>query len=122
MRLRPRTGPKRKTVHYELIPRDNVAYRSMYALLGELIDAHHKDLRDARITLAWCSSWKPDTDGRVILGKCKKASDLDRELAAFDFVILLSRPFWRHEQFVIDDASQSDEVREDSRRRQRALL
>jgi hypothetical protein len=28
------------------------------------------------------------------LGKCKKASDLDRELAPFDFVILLNRDFW----------------------------
>ncbi len=44
--------------------------------------------------MAWSLSWKPDVDGRLILGKCKKASDLDRELAPWDFVILLNREFW----------------------------
>lgn len=68
---------------------------TMYALLDELVEAHHPELQDARIALAWCSSWNPDVDGRVTLGKCRKASDLDRELAQFDFVILLRRSFWR---------------------------
>jgi hypothetical protein len=69
----------------------------MYAQLDELVTAHHEELAKARIALAWCTSWRPDVDGRVILGKCKKASDLDRELAAFDFVILLRKAFWQHE-------------------------
>lgn len=62
--------------------------------MEELISSHHEDLRDARIALAWCTSWKPDVDGRVTLGKCVKASDLHRELAPYDFVILLSRSFF----------------------------
>jgi hypothetical protein len=90
---------KAKRVSYELIGRDTVVGHPMYALLDDLVCDHHaKDLHDARIMLAWCTSWKPDVDGRVTIGKCKKASDLDRELAAFDFVILLSRGFWRDER------------------------
>lgn len=92
---RRRRGPKRpKRVSYEFVERDSLVGLSMYQLLDQLVGQHHHDLSQARIGLAWCSSWKPDVDGRVTLGKCKKASDLDRELAAFDFVILLSRSFW----------------------------
>jgi Putative phage metallopeptidase len=90
---------KPRTVSYELIARDDdVLGHPMYKMLDSLVSAHHHDLRDARIALAWCTSWKPDVDGRVTLGKCRKASDLDRELAAFDFVILLRRAFWRADQ------------------------
>jgi hypothetical protein len=91
-----RYKPKRpKRVSYELIARDSLVGAPMYALLDELVNTHHQDLVHARIGLAWCTSWKPDVDGRVTLGKCKKASDLDREVAAFDFVILLSAKFWQ---------------------------
>lgn len=86
-----------KKVSYELIPRQSDRGRPMYALLDELVDAHHEEdlgRTGARIALAWCTTWKPDVDGRVTLGQCKKASDLDRELAAFDFVVLLSKDFW----------------------------
>jgi hypothetical protein len=91
-----RSKPKR--VNYELIPRDSVIGDPMYALLDWLVAEHHDELQHARIALAWHLAWKPDVDGRVCLGKCKKASDLDRELAAFDFVILLRRAFWRDER------------------------
>lgn len=91
--------PKRpKTVSYTLIPPDSDIGRPMYERLYALVDEHHADLSNTnvRIALAWCTSWKPDVDGRITLGKCKKASDLDRELAPFDFVILLSRDFWQN--------------------------
>lgn len=87
---------KAKKVSYELILRDSEAGKRMYPLLEQLIAKHHDDLVDARIALAWNTGWTPDVDGRWILGKCKKASDLDRELAAFDFVILLNRIFWEN--------------------------
>ena len=86
---------KPKKVSYRLIPADSDEGRPMYRLLEELVAAHHEDLTQARIALAWCTSWKPDVDGIVTLGKCRKASDLDRELAAFDFVILLRQSFWQ---------------------------
>lgn len=66
----------------------------IYALLTEIISAAHEDLASAKIALAWCTSWVPDADGHVTIGKCKRASDLDRELADFDFIILLRRSFW----------------------------
>jgi hypothetical protein len=82
-------------VSFELIHRESQIGKPMYALLDELVRLHHEDLRDARIALAWCTSWKPDVDGRVTLGKCAKASDLDREVAPYDFVILLSQKFYQ---------------------------
>lgn len=87
--------PKPKKLTYELIERDSLAGHPIYALLDDLVAVHHDDLSrtEARIALAWCTSWKPDVDGRVTLGKCMKASDLHRELAPYDFVILLSRSF-----------------------------
>ena len=89
-----RTATKPKKVSYELIQRDSTIGSPMYALLDELVESFYEDLGSANIALAWCTSWKPDIDGRVTLGKCKKASDLDRELADFDFIILLARWFW----------------------------
>jgi hypothetical protein len=86
-------GPKR--VSYELIRPDSDVGRPIYRLLRDLVNAQHAHLVDARIALAWCTSWKPDVDGRVVLGKCKKASDLDRELSAYDFIILLKKSFWQ---------------------------
>lgn len=93
MGRRPR---KPRKVSYELIPRLSDIGTPMYALLDELVAAHHDHLGAARIALAWCTSWKPDVDGKVTLGRCRRAGDLDRELAEFDFIILLSRRFWRH--------------------------
>lgn len=93
---------KAKAISYQLIPRETEHGAPMYQLLETLIDKHHEHLVDARIALAWNLSWKPDVDGRVTLGKCKKASDLDRELAPFDFVIMLRREFWQHDS-VTDD-------------------
>lgn len=91
-----RKAHKPKKVSYEFIDRDSDRGRSMYVMLSALVAAHHDDLCDARIALAWNTAWQPDVDGRVTLGKCKKASDLDRELAEFDFVIILRREFWEH--------------------------
>jgi hypothetical protein len=85
-----------KKVSYELIPRQSDRGRPMYAVLDELVEQHHEDLNrtNARIALAWHKGLKPDVDGRVVLGKCRKATDLDRELAPWDFVILLNKDWW----------------------------
>lgn len=89
---------KAKRTHFELIDPTSVVGHPIYGLLAELVTAHHDELRAARIALAWCTSWVPDADGRVTLGRCHRASDLDRELAQFDFVILLRRSFWNDER------------------------
>ena len=86
--------PRPKKVSYRLITNGTDDGRAMYRLLRELVTAHHPELLGAQIALAWCTSWKPDVDGIVTLGKCKKASDLDRELAVYDFIILLRESFW----------------------------
>jgi hypothetical protein len=85
-----------KAVSYVLIPPKTDIGAPMYERLYSIIDDHHEDLArtNVRIALAWATTWKADVDGRLTLGKCKKASDLDRELAPYDFVILLNRDFW----------------------------
>lgn len=74
----------------------------MYPMLNKLVEQHHEELTNARIALAWNTAWKADVDGRLKLGKCKKASDLDRELAAFDFVVMLQMEWWQNAS-VTDD-------------------
>lgn len=95
---------KPKKLSYRLIDQGSVAGQLLYPMLAALVARYHEDLRDARIALAWNLSWKPDVDGRVTLGKCKRASELDRELAAFDFVIILRQEFF-------EDGRVSDEQR-----------
>jgi hypothetical protein len=97
---------KLKNVSYRLIDPQTEDGAPMYARLTEILETHHEELlqHHARIALAWATAWKADVDGRLVLGKCKKASDLDRELAPFDFVILLNREFWQ-------DPRVSDEAR-----------
>jgi hypothetical protein len=98
--------PKRaKPVAYELIEAAGDVGKPMYELLTSIVATHHEDelgRTHARIALAWALNWKTDVDGRLVLGRCKKASDLDRELAPFDFVILLNRWFWQDVR-VTDD-------------------
>jgi hypothetical protein len=94
--------PKPKKLSYQLIETDSKTGAVMYAMLEELVVKYHEDLAQARIALAWNLSWKPDVDGRVQIGKCKKASDLDRELMDYDFVIVLQREFWQEK--AVDDS------------------
>lgn len=84
-------APKAKRVSYELLPPTAPEYK----LLKKLLRAHHEEISEARIALAWNTAWKADVDGRLKLGACKRASDLDRELADYDFIILLLKTFWR---------------------------
>jgi hypothetical protein len=85
-------------VNYVLIPRESEIGAPMYERLDAIVNDHHEDLRraNARIALAWQLGLKPDVDGRLVLGRCRKSTDLDRELFAFDFVILLNRDFWQN--------------------------
>jgi hypothetical protein len=99
---RPRKVRGAKRVTYELIKPDTIIGQPIYAMLRNLVDAHHQELEQAKIALAWCTSWRPDVDGRVTLGKCKKASDLDRELVAFDFIILLRKAFWQDSRVSVE--------------------
>lgn len=78
--------PKRvRLIKVDVIEKEH----SLYGVMGELIGSFHPHLADARIALAWHRGWKADQDGRCRLGQCRKASDLDRTLHGYDFVILL---------------------------------
>lgn len=96
---------KPRKIPYELVERDSVEGEDVYGLLERLCEQWHQELPFNRIAIAWAFAWKPNADGHVTLGKCKKASQLDRELMDFDFVILLNRGFWTEDRVT-------DEMRE----------
>ena len=86
-----------KPLTYEFLPSNSDVGKAIYERLFAIVDAHHEAISQAgaKIALCWATSWKPDTDGRLKLGECRKASDLDREMHPFDFVILLNKNFWQ---------------------------
>src|SRR5690348_5923079 len=101
-----RRGKRRvgKKVSYTFIdPQSEVGLR-LYPMVEQLVKRYHHHLLDdndpdlqARFALAWNESWKPDADGVMTIGRCKRMTDLDRELAAYDFVISLDPTWWNDE-------------------------
>lgn len=83
-------GPKPKKVNYEAISQGHPAFKVL-----EKAMKWHKELRGAKITLAWRKEIKPDKDAHIVLGRCVKTSDLQKEYAEFDFIIVLNREFWQ---------------------------
>lgn len=85
-----------KKVNFLLIPEQDAQGKipEPYVLLKDVRDLHHGDTKQARIALAWRLRTKVDKDGRRILGKCIKVSDLHREFADYDFIITLNQEFW----------------------------
>lgn len=73
-----------------LIPEDSDLYKTM----RKLVNKYHPHLKEARIALAGRSGWKPDADGNLRLGQCRKAGDLDQQLHGYDFVIILNADAW----------------------------
>jgi Putative phage metallopeptidase len=91
------TMKKPKTVPYRLIEPDTKDGLRLHTWLRELLATHHQDVQGARFALAWHVNWKPDDDGHLTLGQCRKSSDLDREIqnaSRYDFVILLNQNFY----------------------------
>jgi hypothetical protein len=92
--IKPRRA---KRVAYRFIEPESDHGRHMYALLKTLVEQHHAELREAKIALAWNLVWKPDVDGRITLGMCRRVGDLERELHdldSYDFVIILHEKTW----------------------------
>lgn len=87
----------KKKLSVVLIPRktEGVVHEA-YVMLDEIVAAHHPELakHKCKIALAWNLSWSADADGRLVLGKCKKGADLERQMHGFDFVILLNQERW----------------------------
>lgn len=86
-----------RKVSVELLTR--LANPEIYGMMDKLRKRNHHHVRKAKIGLAWKKSIKPDKDGHILLGKCIKAGDLQRELADYDFIILLNKEVWEHEKF-----------------------
>jgi hypothetical protein len=78
-----------KKVNYILIEKGEEPYQ----VLAEAM-VFHDDLCGARIAMAWRIRNKADPDGHIVLGKCVKVSDLNKEFADFDFIIVLNKEYW----------------------------
>src|SRR3954462_9610743 len=94
---------KPKEIKVTLITREDPQgeVRQPYAIMERLVGEHHAHLAEAKIALAWKYGNKSDTDGRLVLGQCRKATDLDRELHAYDFVILLNWEAWNAADWTV---------------------
>lgn len=102
-RRKVEAGEKRKPVNFSVIQRMNAGkVVRVYSLMEELIKEHHPHLSDAKIVIAWRFGWRGDPDGRIKLGQMKKASDLDRGLHAYDFVMLLNHEVFNAGSFTSD--------------------
>ena len=91
---RTRKTPKPKLPAHERIDRKADPCK-VYPLLDDLVAAHRPDLEEAKIAVAWRYGLKRNKDGQLVLGKCKKAGDLDKQFHDFDFVILLNSEAWK---------------------------
>lgn len=83
---------KEKQVHFQIIPATEGS--EPHLMMHEIRDAHHPKLAGALIGLAWKDAYSRDPDGRVVLGKCIKVADLQKEFSGYDFIIVLNREFW----------------------------
>jgi hypothetical protein len=97
-----RRGKKKpKVIKVRLIERvgDDGKVRQPYQIMEELIGEYHPHLASAKIAMAWKFDMKADADGHVTLGMARKASDLDKELHSYDFVIILNSDMWNRQGF-----------------------
>lgn len=95
MRGRGRRPKEPKKPKYQLIDPKTQEGGAIHAMITALVREHHdSDLRDARIAAAWMVGVKADRDGRVVLGRMRKASELDREFVKHDLVLVLNRDQW----------------------------
>ena len=84
--------PKEKKVCFELVQRlDNGKLAEPYRILEGFVARHRPDLGEAVFGIAWHTGWKRGKDGFRKLGLCRLASDLDRELNIYDFIVILNR-------------------------------
>lgn len=81
-------------LNYEVVTDEDQP--EIYAMLGELVEAHHDHLIGAEIRIAFYEGWNPDDDGHLTLGKCKIASELDRRLHGCQVIVILNRDAWEH--------------------------
>ncbi len=90
-----RKTAKAKLPSYERIDRKSDP-QAVYDVLDAMVKKYKPELKaeDCRIALAWKFGWKRNKDGQLVLGKCKKVSDLDKQFQGFDFIIILNKEAW----------------------------
>lgn len=87
--------PSRKRVTVKLLKSQHAGKMTQpYKIMEALIREHHHHLENVNIAIAWRFGWRANSDGQMIMGRAKKCTDLDRELADYDFVILLNHEVW----------------------------
>jgi hypothetical protein len=76
---------KRKKVTVQLIREKHAGeVTEPCKILNQIRNRDHGHLEGVKIALAWRLGWRPDANGILSLGKCRKRGDLDRELDAED--------------------------------------
>ena len=83
-----------RKANFELVQRDEEFGVESYELLDEVRNKWHVQLEGARIALAWRKNLKTDKYGQLTLGMCVLVHDLYKELAEYDFIIVLNREVW----------------------------
>ena len=77
---------------YIVLPADK--HPRLYEMLSAVMGKHHGARlcgeHPCRIVLAVALKWTENADGQMRLGQCKKATDIDRQLHGYDFVIVLN--------------------------------
>lgn len=88
--------PKPKPVNYILV--DQEAEPEPYLILAEARE-FHPETAEAQIGLAWRKNITANADGQILLGRCVKTSDLNREFLDYDFIIVLNREVWVEQEW-----------------------
>lgn len=96
-----RKGPKKpKVAAFELIDHEARPQLEPYKLMSQVRREYHDDIEEAKIVLVWRKGLKPDVDGHLILGRCHKASDFQKELVDWDYAIELNFEVWQSSEFT----------------------
>lgn len=98
--------PAKKVQKYEVVSRDQAP--ELYRLMDRLVARNHSALAEAKIALGWVFDCKEDKDGRLMLGKARLASEVDRQLHGYEFIVLLNFTAWNelgptHREALLDD-------------------
>ena len=85
---------KAKAPTYVVLTDDDPERPVIEAFMRSAIREDHDHLVQAKIAIAWRVGFKPDADGKLVLGKMKVVGELEREMHDFDAALILNRETW----------------------------
>lgn len=94
MKRRGRKELKDAEPKYRLIMAETKSGKEILAIMREMVNQYHDELRNATIQPAWMIRNKTDKDGILVLGKMKKATELERLSHGYDAFLLLNQEAW----------------------------